>query len=205
MRTWSFSEVREQLGRVEVVGDRQQGGRLFERHDFGPAAIDFVQPGDGIATGEIFSSATGNRYEVLAESPSHGDEFSGLGGISNLEQEQSYQKRADDATLRVTIAEALVKAVDENGPVLLPSECAAGQKCSAITGIVRFEMRAYAESAGGDFFSTAGLAFIRGHAGHWTIQTTTLPHAKVPLWENEQFTDSDDSLATATVRRLKCS
>ena len=52
---------------------------------------------------------------------------------------------------------------------------------------------------------TAGLAFIRGHAGHWTIRTTTLPHAKVPLWEDEQFTDSDDIFGNGEGRRLKCS
>jgi uncharacterized delta-60 repeat protein len=187
VREWRFSEVRQQLGAVLVERGRQQGGRLGESHVFGPAAIDFVEPGDGIATGEIFSSATGNLFEVLAESPSHGGELPDLGGHSRLEQTQSYLKRTDDASLRFTISEALVEAIDENGPVLLPSECPAGQDCPVVHGIVRFELRAYAQGSAADFFGTKGVAFIHGHTGDWEIQAATLPGAQVPLWENEQF------------------
>lgn len=37
------------------------------------------------------------------------------GGYSRLDQFQSYEKRADEAMLRLTLNEALVKAIDANG------------------------------------------------------------------------------------------
>jgi hypothetical protein len=154
VRFWQFSDVQRGVGPVVAADGAQQGGRLDERHDFGPAAIDFVEPADGVATGEIFSSANGKRFEVVAESPSHGNELPNEGGIAQLEYLQSFEKRLGEATLQLNLSEAVVKAIDRNGPALLPTECPSGRECPAISGSVRFAARAYAESAGGDFFRT---------------------------------------------------
>ena len=197
MRSWQFSDVQRGLGTVVADQGSQQGGRLDLRHDFGPALIDFVEPADGIATGEIFSSANGQRFEVVAESPSHGNEGRNMGGISQLTYLQSFEKRRDEATLQLNLSEAVVKAIDRNGPALQPGECPVGRECPAIIGIVRLTARAYPESGGADFFRTEGVAFIHGHEGHWTIVAATLPSALVPLWEDEQFDideDADDDL-----------
>jgi uncharacterized delta-60 repeat protein len=196
VRFWQFSDV-ERGGPVVAASGSQQGGRLDQRHDFGPAAIDFVEPADGVATGEIFSSANGQRFEVVAESPSHGNELPNMGGISQLEYLQSFEKRSGEASMRLNLSEAVVKAIDRNGPALSAAECPVGRECPAISGSVRFMARAYAESAGGDFFRTEGVAFIHGYEGHWTIEAATLPSAQVPLWENAQFdidADADDDL-----------
>jgi uncharacterized delta-60 repeat protein len=197
VRFWQFSDVERGGGPVVAASGSQQGGRLDERHDFGPAAIDFVEPADGIATGEIFSSANGQQFEVVAESPSLVTEFPNTGGISQLEYLQSFEKRRREASMQLNLSEAVIKAIDRNGPALSPAECPAGRECPAISGSVRFMARAYAESAGGDFFRTEGVAFIHGYEGHWTIEAATLPSAQVPLWENGQFdidADADDDL-----------
>ena len=192
VRFWQFSEVQRGIGPVVVADGSQQGGRLTERHDFGPALIDFTHPGDGIATGEIFSGATGKRFEVSAESPSHGNEGRNEGGYSQLDYFQSYEKRAEDATLQLNVSEAVVTAIDENGPVLQPAECPAGVAvCPLLTGIARIKARAYAHSAGGDFFNVAGVVFIHGYAGHWTIEAATVSDGQ-PLWEREQFARNVD-------------
>ena len=100
--------------------------------------------------------------------------------------------------MQLNLSEAVIKAIDRNGPALSPAECPVGRECPAISGSVRFMARAYAESAGGDFFRTEGVAFIHGYEGHWTIEAATLPSAQVPLWENDQFdidADADDDLS----------
>ena len=78
-----------------------------------------------------------------------------------------------------------------------------GRECAAISGSVRFMARAYAESAGGDFFRTEGVAFIHGYEGHWTIEAATLPSAQVPLWENEQFDIDADADGDLTGRHAE--
>jgi uncharacterized delta-60 repeat protein len=203
VRFWQFSDVQRGVGPVVAADGAQQGGRLDERHDFGPAAIDFVEPADGVATGEIFSSANGQRFEVVAESPSHGNEFPNEGGIAQLTYLQSFEKRSGEATLQLNLSEAVVKAIDRNGPALLPTECPAGRECPAISGSVRFLARAYAESAGGDFFRTEGVAFIHGYQGHWTVQAATLPSAQVALWDDAQFDIDTDADADSTGRHAE--
>ena len=81
LRQWSMSETTtEGLGFTQVAGAIQQGGRLSVAHDFGGTIFDqdascvFFNrrrcnrletpdgfPRDGLATGRIFSSASGRR------------------------------------------------------------------------------------------------------------------------------------------------
>ena len=78
IREWSFSEYRgDALELVELNSDIQVGGLLHELHDFGPTfrdsdifgPDDTSLPSDGIATGQISSSADGVTYWVGAEAP----------------------------------------------------------------------------------------------------------------------------------------
>ena len=85
----------------------------------------------------------------------------------------------------------MVDAIDANH-ALLPSECPPRFDCNPIRGIVRFHARAYADSAGGDFFSVGGVAYIEGHEGRWTIEAATSADSRRPLWDDGNFSIDDD-------------
>ena len=177
VRFWSFTERQQRGGDVQVAADSEVGGVLNEHFDFGPAVFDFPEsPRRNVARGRIHSTASGKRYEVLAQAPSTNPTQAGSpnGGGAHLDQFQSYEKRSDAASLRITISHAVIDAIDANHG-LLPSECVPGRECNPIRGAVRFQARAYAESAGGDFFRSGGLAYIEGHEGRWTIEASPLP------------------------------
>jgi uncharacterized delta-60 repeat protein len=194
VRFWSFSELQQRAGEVQVAGDSEVGGVLNEHFDFGPAAFNFPEsPRRNVARGRIHSTASGRRYEVLAQAPSVNPSQPGSpnGGGAHLDQFQAYEKRSDAASLHITISRALIDAIDANHG-LVPSECPPGLVCKPIRGVVRFQARAYAESAGGDFFRSGGVAYIEGHEGQWTIEAATSAASRSPLWANESFTRNDD-------------
>jgi MarR family transcriptional repressor of emrRAB len=62
--------------------------------------------GDGLATGRAFSAARGKTYSVWAQAPTSFGLTSSYGGITQLDQLQSYRREADQASLRITIKEA---------------------------------------------------------------------------------------------------
>ena len=194
IRFWSFSELRQPAGNAKVAGDSGVGGVLNEHHEFGSAAFNFPESKPhGVATGSIFSTASGKSYGVLAQAPSANPFQPGStnGSGAHLDQFQAYEKRSDKASLRLTISKAVIDAIDANH-ALLPSECPPGRDCRPIRGVVRFHARAYAESAGGDFFRSSGLAYIEGHEGRWTIEAATSADSRRPLWDNRNFSIDDD-------------
>ena len=71
----------------------------------------------------------------------------------------------------------------------MPARSATATRSAAI---VRFHARAYAESAGGDFFSVGGVAYIEGHEGRWTIEAATSADSRRPLWDDGNFSIDDD-------------
>jgi hypothetical protein len=110
------------------------------------------------------------------------------------------------ATMRLNLSESVVKAINGNGAAPLPTECPVGRECHAISGSDRFAARAYAESAGGDFFRTEGVVFIHGYQGHWKIDAGPLPSALVRLWHNEHFdidADADDDFIGRHAERAR--
>jgi uncharacterized delta-60 repeat protein len=197
-RIWSFSEVRQGSGTVQAAHGAQQGGLLDEHHVFGGAAFNFPEsePRDR-ATGTVFSSASGKRYSVLAQAPTYNPFQPGSkrGGIAHLDQFQAYEKQDPRASLSITISKVVLDVIDANHG-LLPSECPPGLRCRPIRALVRFHARAYAESAGGDFFSTGGSAFIEGHEGRWSIDAVTSSDARRALWKPSDF-EPDDSVDDA--------
>ncbi len=196
VRFWSFHEVQEGVGDVELASESGVGGRLEESVVFGPAAFNFPEShrNDTLARGRAFSSADGKRFDVLAQAPtvSVGRRGSPKGGSSHLEQFQAFEKRSDFASLRITISQAIVDAIDANGPKLLRTECPATFDCRPIRGLVRFQARAYAESAGGDFFRRGGVAYVEGNQGHWTIKAPTSSDSRARLWDNDDFRLDED-------------
>lgn len=98
---------------------------MLRNQDFGPLAIAPEGSPDLIASGEIFSNATGNTYWVEAEAP-FGNIFaagSPIGSESLLMQTQTFRKRRDDATLRLVISQALLDANDYNGSLGTSTLC----------------------------------------------------------------------------------
>jgi uncharacterized delta-60 repeat protein len=200
VRFWSFSEIRQGVGKVRVAGGSQQGGLLHKHRIFGSAGFNFPesQPRDR-ASGDVFSTASGKRYAVLAQAPTFNPFQAGSkkGALTHLDELQAYQKRSDKASLGITLSSTVLDAIDANHG-LLPSECPSGRDCTPIRGIVRFHARAYAESAGGDFFSVGGVAYIEGHEGRWTIEAATSSDSRRPLWSSKLFSEDDDVGDTGT-------
>jgi Calx-beta domain len=198
------------VGTVKVAHGAQQGGLLHERRIFGGAAFNFPEsrPRDR-ASGDVFSSASGKTYAVLAQAPSSNPFQPGSkkGGLTHLDEYQAYEKRSEHASLAITVSNVVLDAIDANHG-LTPQECPGGRECKPIRGIVRFHARAYAESAGGDFFNVGGVAYIEGHEGRWTIEAVTSPDSRRPLWDSSRFSrdfDVDDvgtgSHATALLKK----
>ncbi len=61
---------------------------------------------------------------------------------------------------------------------------------------MRFHARAYAASAGGDFFDAGGVAYMEGHQHSWRPGAATSADSPGPLWGEKDFDvdgDADDS------------
>ena len=83
------------------------------------------------------------------------------GTVTHLDEYQAYTKRDGDASLRVTLSDLLLQTIDDNNS-LAAWECPSHGRCDPIRTVVRFHARAYAASAGGDFFDAGGVAYLEG-------------------------------------------
>ena len=161
--------------------------------DLGPAAFVFPETKPfADATDQVVTNKDGSYFSALTQSPSPDltDPHSARGGISHFEELQAYRKRSADPTLRITISQAILRAIDENRN---PSGCPPKtvSDCPLLRGVVLFRARAYAASAGndsgGDFFTEGGVAYLEGHRGHWTVSAATDADSQTPLWDRSSF------------------
>ena len=113
-RVWKFfsypSDGSERRA-VEPFHSRS-GGIVQDEFDYGRLVFPFR--GDTRATGEVFSSATGETFWVYAEGPG-GQLPSGEGSMGNvveLVQTQSFIKDAANATLEFVITNITLQAAD---------------------------------------------------------------------------------------------
>jgi hypothetical protein len=196
VRFWSVSKVERGAGEVPITRGAQLGDTLEKRVDVGPVAFNFRDAPDfDRAGGQIFSSADGKHYWAAAQAPLPNpfQANSPEGTIAHLDEYQAYEKRVGDASLRIKITEAVMEAIDGN----LRDECPPTVvRCWPLRSVVRFQARAYAASAGGDFFNVGGVAFIKGHHGLWDHWVATSADSQAPLWTSENFIfdpDLDDS------------
>lgn len=212
LRFWSVSKIGQGAGRAKVASGAQDAGMLHRVFDLGPSAFNFgtdksifvfnrplyASPIDGRASGEVFSSADGARYSVAAQAPvlNQHQANSPKGGVTHLDEYQAYVKRSGDASLRITITDAFMQAVDAS--LGQASECAQIIRCFPIRSIVRFHARAYAASAGGDFFNVGGTAFVTGHLGSWDPRAATSADSQAPLWTGDDFADTQTVCAQPT-------
>jgi hypothetical protein len=210
-RIWSVSEVQQGAGAVPVRDGAQLGGTLQESAKIGPVAFNLPLPAPywyflprDDAFGSLFSNADGSQYSVLTQAPTLNPyrARSPKGSITHLDEYQAYEKREGDASLRITISGLLLQAVDDNAG-LAAWECPPEIGCEPIRTVVRFHARAYAGSAGGDFFDAGGVAYLQGHQHSWRPGAATSSDSPGPLWGEDQFDvdgDVDDSGTAASAR-----
>jgi uncharacterized delta-60 repeat protein len=204
VRFWSVSKVEQGVGEVPVQSGAQVGGKLQQYARLGrsvfnlplPAPYWYFLPRDS-AFGSVFSDETGKQYSVLAQAPVPNPMRIGTpkGGIAHLDEYQAYEKRAGEASLRITISDLLLQTVDDNNR-LGAWECPPQGECDPVRTVVRFHARAYAASAGGDFFQTGGVAYLKGHQHSWRPGAATSADAAKRLWGSDNFDtdgDADDS------------
>jgi uncharacterized delta-60 repeat protein len=189
VRFWSIADVRQGVGAQTVTSGSQLGEVLRKTADLGPAAFNFtVSPFDGRAAGEVFSSADGRTYSVLAQAPVLNPFLpsSPKGGTAHLEELQAYEKRSHDASLTITLNHTRLETIDAN---FQPSrrECPVPSSCRPLRSLLRFRARAYAESASGDFYSVGGSAFIVGRQGHWGADAVTAADSQRRLWDLDDW------------------
>jgi uncharacterized delta-60 repeat protein len=199
VRFWSVSKIEQGAGEIEVDHGAQVGGQLQKVDDLGPVAFNFRgTPLFDHAEGDLFSSADGKHYAVGVTAPLRNPHAanSAKGAVTHLDEYQAYEKRTGHASLRITISQLLLEAVDAN-PDPEAAECPPTVvDCSPVRSIVRFHARAYAASAGGDFYNVGGVAFIKGHNGVWDHSVDTSADSQAPVWSNDNVIfdpDYDDS------------
>jgi hypothetical protein len=206
VREWSFHDLRgDALEEVELDADIQIDGVLHELFDFGVAQRDgdvfdpdgTSLPPDGIATGQIVSTADGGTYWVGTEAPSGiaAIETDPIGSATRLTQTQSFIKRAANASLTLTLSAAFMETTDANGTLGrgCPAHHTDGLHCDMINADLFFQAQAFTVPAAPDitpfnvFFDLGGSAALTGLAGSWNSEATTAAFSMVPLWSVENF------------------
>jgi uncharacterized delta-60 repeat protein len=206
IREWAFSELRgDSLEEVELSDGIQVGDLLHELHDFGPTFRDSdvfdpdgsSLPSDGIATGQIASTADGITYWVGAEAPAGvaGVPEDPIGGRSQLRQTQSFIKRTPDASLTFTLSAAFIETTDLNASLgrRCPPAHADGLFCDLVKGELFLDVQAFTVPAAPDiipfdtFFHVAGGATVSGFAENWDSDAWTTRYSQFPLWDVEDF------------------
>ncbi len=198
-RVWSFREYRgDALEEVGLDEGTQIEGDLIERYDFGEANFDLEDngvPPDGIATGEIYSTADGVTYSVFTEAPL-GNAVAPedpIGSKARLVQYATFIKNSDDATYSFTLTGAFVTGHDGTGPQgrLCPAHHQLlRDTCDLIKGDIFLDVKAYSGPEGAPqvvFFRTAGGAMINGSAGAWLDHAWSTAQSRTPLWDSQDF------------------
>ena len=227
-REWSFSELLgDALEEVVRDSDTQEGGDMHELFDHGPATFDaeWVFPdgtdreSDGIATSEVFSSASGVTYWVVTEAP-RGNRFvpeEPIGSKARLVQHQTFLKNATNASYEFTLSEVILQIFDRNA--VLQRGCPPGLtlvfdpldpeetliphgSCDLLRGDVYLDVQAYTDEPGEpqvEFFRVAGRAVLTGDANSAQSTVITESFSRIPLWIPINFSlvggdDPGDSL-----------
>jgi len=195
LRTWELSKITRSLGPIPANTGTQQHGEVLKRAKLGVAPFRFPETDNaGAAIDKMFSSADGSHYDVLTQAPSPivSDPRSVRGGISDLQQLQAYRKQSGDATLTITITEAILRAIDENHDrPECPQDVA---DCPRLKANVFFNVRAYTASVNdspfwkdGNFFETGVHATLEGHRINWHLTVASDADSLTPLWNPRNF------------------
>ena len=193
-RLWSVAAVHQGNGEVPVASGSQVGGELFQTA--GPVGHRGLQPPSDVAvlgepaarrrrSARVSSSANGSRYSVLAQAPDRPiriDAGSPKGTITHLDEYQAYVKRADDASLRITISDLLLQNDRRQQPprgVGVPARRQTASRCapSCASTPARTRRRRAATSS-----TPAGSRTCEGHQHSWRPGAATSADSPRPLW-----------------------
>ncbi len=179
-RTWSFSVLPGSGGGyfpMQGTGSSgtQVGGLLERLVNFGPMPPELdeemvtftgTRPSDGQASGLVFGNAGGETYGVFAEAPfTRYGSSAPIGGRANLNQSQSYIKRAANASLDFTLTDIFICGFDYDSSPPVP--VSGGSILNEIDGSVELVVIAW-KNSGPIFFSLSGQAGVVGSRESWS-------------------------------------
>jgi Calx-beta domain/ZU5 domain len=189
----------------------QVGGLLEQIVNFGPVPPELdeemttftgTRPSDGQASGMVFGSADGQTYGVFAEAPyTRYGSSAPVGGQSQLEQRQSFIKRADDASLNFTLTDIFICGFDYDSSPLVPVN--GGGLLNTVGGQVELRVTAWTKT-GSVFFSVHGIAGVAGSKEEWFGNALDMggshlawPEFPTPAGSQPSFETSQDELIDA--------
>ncbi len=184
VRFWNLSKIDRSAGVVTLSAAGSTGKFVLrELDELGPAPFAFPETHrSAVAIDRVFSSFDGTSFTTLTQSPTSNltDAHVPRGGITHLDELAACRRRSPDATLRISIAQAILRAIDErrDAPACPPKTVS---DCPLLRAVVLFRARAYANSVGGDFF-TEGASRTSGPPRALDSQRRDgrrLPHAAV--------------------------
>jgi hypothetical protein len=186
------------LEEVRLDDGIQVGGLLHQLHDFGPTSRDAdvffpdgtSLPSDGIATGQITSTADGVTHWVGAEAPAGNAALpeDPIGGRSQLRQTQSFHKLSPDASLSFTVSAAFIETTDRNAALARRRVVLRPVKGELFLDVQAFTVPAAPDIIPFDtFFHVAGGATVSGFALNWNSDAWTTHYSQLPLWNIEDF------------------
>lgn len=210
-RYWEFMK----FGRFGPVlakpGQSQAGGIVNDEYDFGRMPIRPIGEGEN-AVAEVFANDSGHTYWVSAKAPPPGSEFHG--SSTSLTQIQWFEKRRENASLKIIISRVLLEAIDIDGaPEPTEQECPFRRpgvslldSCGRMSlwPLVSYDVSVHASLAG-QFeqplvLRTGGVAEMSGWQDTWDHKVTTSSFATIPFWNRASFVSESDGAGHARVK-----
>ena len=210
-RRWEFKQFRRGAVGPEFAepAHAQVGGIVNDNYDFGPMPIHPIGEGAN-ALSEVFANETGSTYWVSAKAPPPGSVFQGAS--TDLYQDQWYEKKKDNASLKIIISRVVLEAIDIDGaPEPTEQECpyrrpnlSLFESCSRIMWpfvgydvsvklINKPQMQA-------PLLHTGGFAEMSGWGDFWDYNATTHSSATIPFWSRASFVAESDGAGHARVK-----
>ena len=206
-----MSRIDQGAGAVPVADGAQVGGKLQKTADARPRG---VQPPAARAVlvlpaarprvrARCSRTPTGTQYSVLAQAPAPNPDAGRArrrAGSRTSTSTRPTRSATGDASLRITLSDLLLQTIDDNNS-LAAWECPPSGTCDPLRTVVRFHARAYAASAGGDFFDAGGVAYLEGHQHSWRPGAATSADSPGPLWGEDAASTSTATPTTAARAR----
>jgi uncharacterized delta-60 repeat protein len=174
----------------------QDGGLLEKVVDFGKAFFDrpilTITPDlrrleDGEANGLVAASEDGRQFGAFTEAPNGRlTSPNDIGSSAKLVQRQSFRKKAEDASLTLTLTNAEIETTDFHGTAdsdgNLPE---ALRPHFLISGLLHYTVKVYQGSR--TFFDLEAVAHMSGNGSIWTPDASSVGSTRKPFWSKESF------------------
>ena len=149
VRFWRFFAFPGDDGPMKAVTDVKAEFNAVvvnDPHDYGSHFFGFGGLVTGRASGKVFSSATGNSYSVLAESPQGqiGNPETAIGSLVELQQFKGFHKLREPATLTLVVTAIRLNGISSQPTDIIAFECIADPLCKReVTASVEYEIEVY--------------------------------------------------------------